>query len=196
MSFKSILTVSLLPALFIVSIARAADYEVDPAHSEVGFSVKHMAISTVKGHFAKFSGTFNFDPESGKLGNNKFDVDVTSIDTGNSKRDDHLKSPDFFDAAKYPTITLTNSKIKKTGNAKYEWTADMNMHGVTKPVTFDVTYNGSAKGMEGKMHAAFSAKTVIKRSEWGLKWNKTLEAGGLMVSDDVNLTVEVEAAQK
>lgn len=182
-------------ALSIGARASAADYKVDTAHSSVGFSVKHMVISTVNGMFKDFSGEFTFDPETGKLGNSKFEVKTESIDTANAKRDEHLRSEDFFDAKKFPLITITNSKIKKVSKGKYEWVGDLNMHGVTKPVTFDVDYAGSIKDPQGNQRAAFNAKAKIKRSDWGLKWNKLLESGGAVVSDDVVLTIDIEALE-
>jgi len=180
-------------ALLAAAPAFATNYQVDGAHSTVAFSVKHMAISTVNGHFNTFSGDFTFDPTTGVLGNSKFEVKTDSIDSGNGKRDEHLKSPDFFDVAKYPTMTLTDSKIKKTGKDKYDWDAQLTLHGVTKPVKFVLEYTGSAKGMQGETRAAFNASTTIKRSDWNLKWNKALEAGGVMVSDEVKLSIDVEA---
>lgn len=182
--------------LFATPLAHSAEYEVDGAHSTVGFSVKHMVISTVTGRFNSFSGTFEFDAEKGTAGNTKFEVKADSIDTGNAKRDEHLKSPDFFDVAKFPMITVTNSKIKKMSKDKYEWNGDLTMHGVTKPVKFDLEYTGTVKDPMGNQKIAFSARTKIKRSEWGLKWNKALEAGGVAVSDDVQLLVDVAAVEK
>ena len=174
----------------------AAEYTVDVPHSVIGFNVRHMMISTVTGRFNNFSGEFTFDPETGALGNHKLEVKTDSIDTGNGKRDEHLKSPDFFDVAKFPTITVTNSKVKKTAPKKYEWTGDMSMHGVTKPVKFDLEYIGSIKDPKGNTRAAFSAKAKIKRSDWGLKYNQALEAGGVTISDEVNIVLDIQAMQK
>jgi polyisoprenoid-binding protein YceI len=182
-------------ALALGSQAFAATYDVDPAHSRVGFSVKHLMIATVPGNFNDFAGKFDFDPAKGELKSAEFTVQAASINTNNAKRDEHLRSPDFFDVAKYPTITLTNSKIKKAGKNKFKWTGDLNMHGVTKPVTFDLTYAGSMKGMMGEQRAGFEATGKINRKDFGLNWNKALEAGGVAVSDEVQMTIEVSAIE-
>lgn len=178
------------------SQALAGTFKVDQAHSSVDFSVKHMMISTVTGHFRDFAGEFTFDGKTGDLSAaGDFTAKVDSIDTGNAKRDGHLKSPDFFDAAKCGTITIAKSKIKKTGAKTYEWTGDMTMHCVTKPVTFTVEHSGVVKDPEGNTHAGFSAKGKINRKDWGLSWNKTMETGGVMVGEDINVSIDVEAVE-
>lgn len=182
-------------ALAFGSQAFAATYDVDPAHSRIGFSVKHLMIATVPGNFNEFSGKFDFDPAKGDLKSSEFTVQAASINTNNAKRDDHLRSPDFFDVAKYPTITFTNSKIKKAGKGKFKWTGDLNMHGVTKPVTLDLVHTGNVKGMMGEQRAGFEAKGKISRKDFGLNWNKALEAGGVAVSDEVQLIIEVSAIE-
>lgn len=189
---------ALIPALALVSsvaFAAPAKYTVDAAHSKMGFAVRHLMISDVTGEFKEFEGTFTFDDAKAEISDATFSAKTASIDTGVAKRDDHLKSADFFDAAKYPTITLTNSKLKKAGKNKYKWTADLNMHGVTKPVTFDLEHRGTVKDPWGMMRAGFAARATIKRSEWGLNWNNALEAGGVAVSDEVRLSLDVEATQ-
>lgn len=176
--------------------AQAADYAVDVAHSSVGFTVRHMMISKVHGNFRDFVGEFTFDPERGVLGNHKFEVKAASIDTGNAKRDEHLKSGDFFEVEKYPTITITNSKIKKRSKKKYDWTGDLNMRGVTKPVKFEVEYLGSIKDPRGNVKAAFNAEAKIKRSDWGLTYNQALETGGVVISDEVSIDIDIQALEK
>ncbi len=190
----SLKTLAAVSAFAMTLPAYAADWVVDQAHSKVGFSVRHMMISTVDGQFKDFEGTFTFDPKKGTLGNSKFEVKAASIDTGNAKRDEHLRSADFFDAEKFPMISITNSKIKKTGKDKYEWAGDLTLHGVTKPVKFALVHKGTVKDMQGKNRAGFSATTKINRKDWGLTWNKAVEAGPV-VSDEVELKIDAEAVE-
>lgn len=188
--------VPVLALLSSVAMAAPVKYTVDAAHSKVGFAVKHLMISDVTGEFKDFEGSFSFDDAKGEVTDATFSAKTASINTGNSKRDEHLQSADFFDAAKNPTVTFTNSKIKKAGKNKYKWTADLNMHGVTKPVTLDLEHKGTVKDGWGNTVAAFAANGKIKRSDWGLNWNKALEAGGVTVSDEVRLMFDIEAKQE
>lgn len=182
-------------ALTLGSSAFATVYEVDPNHSRIGFSVKHLMIATVPGNFNEFTGKFDFDSAKNEVKDATFTVQASSINTNNAKRDEHLRSPDFFDVAKYPTITVTNSKVKKAGKNKYKWTGDLNLHGVTMPVTFDVEYTGASKGMMGENRAGFTAKGKINRKDFGLTWNKALETGGVAVSEEVQLTFDISAIE-
>ena len=183
------LTLAAVPAL-------ATQYKIDPAHSRIGFSVKHLMISNVQGQFKDFEGNFNFDEKAGTVTDANFTAKADSIDTGVTKRDEHLKSPDFFDTAKFPTLTLTNSKIKKAGKNKYKWTADLTMHGVTKPVTLDLEHIGTVKDpMAGVMRAGFKARGKINRKDFGLNWNKAMEAGGVVVGDEVMIELDAEGVE-
>lgn len=184
-----------LAALLASTSAWGAAYKIDTVHSNVGFAVKHMMISTVNGQFRDFGGQFGFDPKTGELQPQDFTVQSTSIDTGNADRDKHLRSEDFFDVAKCPTLTVTKSKVKKLSGKNYEWTGDLQMHCVTKPVKFKVVHGGVIKDMKGENRAAFTASAKIKRSDWGLKWNKALETGGLVVSDDVQIEINIEGVE-
>ncbi len=181
--------------LFSSALALAAPvkYVVDTAHSKIGFSVRHMMISEVDGRFKDFEGSFTYDADKDMLADGTFVAKTASVDTGNTKRDEHLVSADFFDAAKYPTIEFKNTKIKKVSKNKYKWSGDFMMHGETHPLTLDLEYKGTVKDMMGEMRAGFVATGKLKRSEWGLKWNKALEAGGVAVSDDVTVKLDVEA---
>ena len=175
--------------------AAPVDYKIDGAHSRVSFTVKHMMISSVTGTFKDFDGDFNFDPEKSAGGGAKFVVQAASVDTGNAKRDEHLRSPDFFDVAKFPTLTVTNSKITKAGKDKFKWAGDLTIHGVTKPVTFDLEYKGSITDPYGAKRAAFVATAKINRKDFGLTWNKAMEAGGVVVGEEVSIQIDIEATE-
>ncbi len=182
-------------ATLLSSTCLAADYQIDPTHSSVTFKVKHLAISSVPGRFGELSGTFSFDPAKIDASKAQATLSVSSINTMDAKRDDHLKGPDFFDASKYPSITFKTNKVDKVSDAAFKAYGDLTIHGVTKPVTLDVTYGGSAKDPWGKERAAFEARTVINRKDFGLTWSKTIETGGLVVGDDVQITLEIEGVK-
>jgi polyisoprenoid-binding protein YceI len=179
-----------------VSPLWAAQYEIDTAHSNVNFKVKHLGISTVPGRFNKFSGTFAFDEKNVDKSKADVLVDVTTIDTQNEKRDAHLKSPDFFDAAKYPTAHFVSKKVTSLKDGKFTVNGTLTMHGVTKPVVLDVDYSGSVKDPWGGQRAAFTATTTINRQDFGIKWNQILDNGGVMVSDEVKLEFGIEGVAK
>ncbi len=182
--------------LAIATSAQAAEYKIDPSHSKIGFSVKHLMISKVTGNFKDFEGTFEFDKDKGVLGAHNFVVKTASVDTQEPKRDEHLKGPDFFDVAKFPTMTFAKSKITKDGKDKYKWAGDLTIHGVTKPVTFELEYTGSATDPWGNKRAGFNATTKISRKDYGLVWNKALESGGVVVGDEVTINLEAEAIEQ
>lgn len=182
-----------LCALFGLSAsAFATEYQVDPAHSRVSFSIRHM-MSKVTGEFKDYQGTFKFDEAKKTFSDANIQIKATSISTGIEKRDGHLRSPDFFDVAKFPTLTATTGTVKSVGGNKYAWNTDLTIHGVTKPVVFELEFLGAAKDPWGKSMAGFHAKTKINRKDFGLQWNKAIEAGGFMVGDDVEITLDVEA---
>ncbi|GGH75655.1 polyisoprenoid-binding protein YceI [Pullulanibacillus pueri] len=166
---------------------------IDETHSSVDFSVKHMMVSKVKGTFHNFDATIEADPTDLTTADITFNIDLESIDTRNQDRDNHLKSADFFDVEKYPKITFKSTKIVKTSDDEYDVTGDVSLHGVTKPVTFAVTFEGQGQDPWGNQVAGFSATGKISRSDFGLTWNTTLETGGVLVGDDVKLSLEIEA---
>ena len=178
--------------------ARASVWEVDSTHSSVEFSVRHMMVSTAKGRFDKVTGTVNLDDKNPTKSTVELSIDPTTIDTHEPKRDGHLKSPDFFDVAKYPTITFKSTKIEKAGKAKFKVTGDLTMHGVTKSTVLTVEGpSAPQKNMMGGMSSGVSATGKINRKDWGLTWNKPLEsAGGVLVGDEVALTIDVELLKK
>ena len=183
--------------LLVPSLARAAVWELDPAHSSIGFGVRHMMISTVHGEFHTFSGKATGDPAHPTDATLEATIEAASIDTRNDKRDGHLKSPDFFDVEKFPTITFKSKKIEPGAAGHVKVTGDLTLHGVTKEVVFDVEGpTPSIKDPMGNTKAGAHATTKIDRKDFGLVWNKTMDGGGLMLGDDVDVTIDVEAAKK
>jgi polyisoprenoid-binding protein YceI len=166
-------------------------WKLDTTHTQVGFSVKHMAISTVRGRFSKFDGTGETD-ESGKIAKAEFTIDAASIDTNQEQRDSHLKSADFFDVEKFPTLTFESTNVKYDGS-DITITGNFTMHGVTKPVTLKGESSPVVKDPWGMTRTALTLEGKLNRKDWGLNWNQALELGGLMVSEDVKLHLELEA---
>ena len=182
-------------AIMLLGVAAQAEtYTIDKDHSNVSFTIRHL-VSKVTGNFDDFSGTINFDDKSPTKGGADVDIKTASIDTRVDKRNEHLKSPDFFDVAKYPDMTFKTTKV--TGSAKkLKVTGDLTLHGVTKPVTLDAEFGGTTKDPWGNTRVGFSGKTKINRKDFGLTWNKAIETGGLMVGDDVDITLDIEAIKK
>ncbi len=191
---KTAIAIALLVMLPV--LAHADTWQIDPAHTNVEFTVRHMMISNVKGQFQKTAGTITVngnDPASAQI---DATIDASSVDTRVERRDMHLKSPDFLDVAKYPTITFKSTKVEADGPNKWKVTGDLTLHGVTKPVVLDVESSGAPVSMGGKTHAGAAATMKIKRSDFGLTWNKALEAGGVMVGDEVAISIDVEAIKQ
>ncbi len=192
---KTAITIAVVVALPI--LAHADTWQIDPAHTNVEFTVRHMMISNVKGQFQKTSGTITANGNDAASAKIDATIDASSIDTRVEKRDGHLKSPDFLDVAKYPTITFKSSKVEADGPGKWKVTGDLTLHGVTKPVVLDVESNGAPiHDPMGNTRAGASATTKIKRSDFGLTWNKVLESGGVLVGDEVAISIDVEAIKK
>jgi len=194
MRLSSFLSAAVLavPLLASPGTALAADYTIDTVHSQVGFKVKHMMVSNVRGRFKVFTAKLGYDPKNVAATTLEASADATSIDTDMPKRDDHLRSPDFFDAAKFPTLTFKSKKV--TGkDGKLQVTGDLTIHGVTKEVTFDVDGpTPEYKTPWGGSKIGATATTRIDRETFGLKWNQALEAGGLLVGKEVDLVLELE----
>jgi polyisoprenoid-binding protein YceI len=193
------LIVSAGPLAFVMAAALPAAaqhlYKIDPIHSSAQFSVTHMMISKVNGEFQKVSGTVYFDPA--KPENDKIDatIDATTVSTHDEKRDGHLKSPDFFDVAKFPDLTFKSTGAT-TENGKLLVHGDLTLHGVTKPVTLTVEGpSAEIKDPQGNFRVGASATTKINRKDFGLMWSKTIEAG-VIVGDDVNINIDVELVRK
>lgn len=171
-------------------------WSVDPVHSSVKFSVSHLVISEVEGQFKTFDGSINTKSADFSNADISFTVDVNSIDTDNENRDKHLKSADFFDAGSYPQMRFQSTSFKKVSGNKYILKGNLTLRGVTKPVTFNVTYGGTAKDGYGNTKAGFKASTVINRFDYGLKWNNLTEAGGATVGKEVSIDLKLEFTQQ
>ena len=173
--------------------AVAKTYEVDKTHSSIGFSVRHMAISNVKGAFDDFEASFTYVPGQPDTWRCEAVIQAASIDTGNQKRDDHLRSDEFLDAAKYPTITFASTSVKLGKDGRGTVTGDLTLHGVTREVVLDLELLGILETSPfGDSRAGFTATGKINREDFGLTWNKVMEAGGLLVGDDVEIVIAVE----
>ncbi|MDP9738476.1 UNVERIFIED_ORG: polyisoprenoid-binding protein YceI [Bacillus sp. B2I3] len=169
---------------------------VDPTHSAIEFSVKHMMIAKVKGSFNKFEASILANPSDLTTAEIDFTVDVASIDTRNADRDNHLRSADFFDVEKNPTLTFKSTKIVKTDEDEYDVTGNVTLNGVTQEETFSITFEGQGKDPWGNEKAGFSGKGKVKRSDYGLTYNAALETGGVLIGDQITLTIEIEAAKE
>ena len=190
----------LVAALTLASPAVAAPvtWKVDPAHTEVGFDVRHF-FTKVHGVFHDTQGTIVFDEQDPTAIKVDASARVASVDTGNRNRDSDLQTPDFFNAATDSILSFRSTKVEKTGKSKYKVTGDLTMRGVTKQVVFDAEFLGSSTvSIEGKSwgaKAGFSATTVVNRQDYGIKWNKALDNGGMMVGDDVTITLNIEGSK-
>lgn len=166
-------------------------WNIDPTHSHIQFSVRHMGLSTVRGTFGELSGAISDD--HGSVQSADADVDMKSINTNSAMRDEHLRGAEFFDVANYPTAHFRLTKAERKGG-DLTVTGDLSIRGVTKPVTLKGEINGPAKDPWGNTKVSASIEGKISRQEWGLVWNQTLETGGLLVSDEVKLSIDVQAA--
>jgi len=171
-------------------------WEVDVAHSSIDFSVRHLMIAKVKGAFEKFTADITADPADMATASIAITIDAASINTRINDRDNHLRSADFFDVAKHPTIQFVANKIVKTGDNTYDVSGDLTMIGVTKPETFKLVYEGTIKDFAGVEKAGFSGSGKIVRTNYGLNWNKALETGGVLVGEDVSIEFEMQLANK
>ncbi|OGW85974.1 MAG: hypothetical protein A3C35_07350 [Omnitrophica bacterium RIFCSPHIGHO2_02_FULL_46_11] len=186
------LPVFVLSVLFLFTQSLfAATYKIDLDHTAVSFKVRHL-LSNVQGHFKEFEGSFVYDPDHPETWKANTTIQVASIDTNVAQRDKHLRSPDFFDAEKYPTITFVSTGVTDMTPNSAKLNGMLTIHGVEKPVTLDLEILGVAKDPWGNTRAGFSATTKINRKDFGITWNKALEAGKVLVGDEVVITLEVE----
>jgi polyisoprenoid-binding protein YceI len=192
--FRKLLSAAVLVAAVALPVRAADTYNVDPHHSEVSFQVRHL-LTQVRGKFDDFVGTIDLDPAKMESSSVTFKVKTPSIDTGVADRDKHLRSPDFFDVEKFPEISFTSTSIKATGKDQFAVTGTFTMHGVSKEITLPVSFAGTIKDPWGNQRAGFSTETTLNRKDYGIVWNKALDNGGLMLGDDVKVTINVEAAK-
>ncbi len=191
---KNFLAAIVLGALPLA--AQPVTYVIDSAHSSAQFSIRHMMVSNTKGEFTKVEGMIVYDAKNPAASKVEAVIDVNTINTRDAKRDGHLRSPDFFDVAKYPKMTFTSKQVTKQGS-KLLVKGDLTMHGVTKPVTLTVEGpSAEVKDPWGGAKIGASATTTVKRTDFGIVYNKTLEAGGVLVGNDVAITLDIEAERK
>ncbi|HLL03820.1 MAG TPA: YceI family protein [Myxococcaceae bacterium] len=191
---KSVAAAAVLAA---PALAFGATYEVDTAHSGAHFTVKHMMVTNVRGDFGKVSGTVNVDEKDITKSSVDVVIDASSIDTRNASRDGHLKSPDFFDVANHPNLTFKSTKVEKAGEGKLKVTGNLTIRNVTKSVVLDVEGpSAEIKGVDGSMRVGATATTKINRKDFGLNWNKALESGGVLVGDEVQVSLDFEGVKK
>jgi len=183
--------------LAIPYIAVASTWNIDPDHSNLGFKIKHLMVSNVKGNFEKYSGTVEINDKDITKSKVEVTIDTSSVNTNVKKRDDHLRSADFFDVAKYPTMAFVSKKVAVAGQDKLTVTGDFTLHGVTKEVVLDLEGpTGESKDPWGNIRKGATATTKINRKDYGLTWNQALETGGVLVGDEVYITLEVEMIKK
>jgi polyisoprenoid-binding protein YceI len=170
-------------------------YAIDTTHSDISFTVRHMMFAKVRGHFNTWNATLSYDAGDPSKTSVQVEIDVASIDTREEKRDGHLRSDDFFSAEKFPKMTFKSKSVERAGSG-YKVAGDLTIRDVTRPITLDVEATGGGKDPWGNQRLGFTAKATINRTDWGLKWNQALEAGGVLVSEKVEIEAEVQAIEK
>jgi len=194
---RIIASISTIIALALPAFAFASTWNIDPDHSNVGFKVRHLMVSNVKGSFDKHTGTVEFNDKDITKSKVEVSIDTNSINTNVQKRDEHLRSADFFDVAKFPTMTFKSKKVAKAGKDKLKVTGDLTLHGVTKEVVLDVEGpSKESKDPWGNFRKGATATTKINRKDFGLVWNAALETGGVAVGDEITITLEIEMIKK
>ncbi|WEB40249.1 YceI family protein [Streptomyces yunnanensis] len=175
--------------------ALTGDYTIDPAHSSIGFTVRHAMVTNVRGSFGEHEGVLKLDGGNPAASTAHIDVKIASIDTGIADRDGHLKSADFFDAEQFPLMTFRSHAVEQLDSETYRVTGDLTIKDVTRPLAIDLEFNGAATDVYGAQRVGFEGSAEILRSQWGLTWNAALETGGVMVSDKVKLTFDISAVK-
>jgi polyisoprenoid-binding protein YceI len=170
-------------------------YNIDTTHSEIGFTARHMVFAKVRGQFKTWTGKLEYDANDPTRSKIEAEIEVASIDTREPKRDEHLRSADFFDAEKFPKLSFTSKRIDAAGTGAYRVTGDLTIHGTTREVTLEATVGGTGKDPWGNQRLGFSLEGSINRSDFGLRWNQVLETGGVLVSEKIDINVEVQVVQ-
>lgn len=190
---RLLVAITTVITLALPIVASASSWSIDPDHSTVGFKARHLMVSNVKGNFGKYTGTVDLNEKDISKSHVQVTIDTTSINTNVQKRDDHLKSADFFDVAAFPTMTFVSKKITRAGKNKLKVTGDLTLHGVTRQVTLDMeALSKESKDPWGNIRRGTTASTTINRKDFGLAWNKALETGGVMVGDNITITLDIE----
>jgi len=190
---RIIASISTIIALSLPALAAATTWNIDPDHTNIGFKVRHLMVSNVRGSFEKHSGVVDIDDKDITKSKVEVTIDTASINTNVQKRDEHLRSADFFDVAKYPTMTFVSRKVVKAGKDNLKVTGDLTLHGITREVVLDVEGpTRESKDPWGNIRRGAVASTKINRKDFGLTWNKTLETGGVVVGDEVTINLEIE----
>lgn len=185
-----------LAAVGVAQVAMGATWTLDADHTAAEFSVKHMMVSNVKGQFSKVAGTVNLDEKAPSKSSVEATIDATTVDTRQPKRDAHLRSPDFFDVAKYPTLSFKSTSVKKVGKDHFRVAGNLTLHGVTRPVVLDTQITPPIKDPWGNNRRGLHATTKIDREDYGLNLNQALEAGGVVVGKEVQITIDGEMIEK
>ena len=188
------LSMLVLAVLAAPPAGAAVTYTFDKNHTDISFQIRHM-VSQVRGEFRDFSGTIVKDDANPAASSVELTIQATSIETGVDHRDNDLRSENFFDVAKFPTITFKSTRVEKISDTEYKVTGDFTMHGVTKVVILPVTFDGEMKEANGKSRVGFSTSTVINRKDYGMTWNKALDSGGMLLSDEVKVSISVAGKQ-
>jgi polyisoprenoid-binding protein YceI len=194
---KRLISIFIVAVLLAPLTSFATSYNIDPAHSTIGFKVKHLMITNVKGLFEKFKGTVNIDEKDITKSKVDVSIEMTSVNTNIAKRDDHLRSPDFFDVVRFPSMTFVSTKVEKTGSDALKVTGNLTIKGVTRQVILNVEGPTSEiKSPFGDMRRGASATVTLNRSDFGVSWSKKLDGGGLVVADDVHISIDTELSRQ
>ncbi|MDA3944928.1 MAG: YceI family protein [Bacteroidetes bacterium] len=192
---KSVLSIALM-LLAGFAFSQSTNWKIDHAYSNVTFEVDHMVVSTVTGKFQEFEGDIKSDKDDFSDAKISFTIQAASVNTNNEKRDNHLRDEDFFEVATYPTIEFVGKKLVPVSGKKYTITGDLTMHGVTKEIELDVKYNGTIKDPWGNIRAGFKVSGELNREDYGLTWNNALEAGGVLVGEEVEIQINLELVKE
>ncbi|MBI4810293.1 MAG: polyisoprenoid-binding protein [Ignavibacteriales bacterium] len=193
---KRLLSIIYASLMVVITVNAQTTWKLDQAHSTVSFNISHMVISEVSGRFTDFDVTLVNKKDDFKDGKLNTTIKVKSINTDNEGRDKHLRSADFFDAEKYPEMTFVSKSFEKTGKNTYKIVGDLTIHGIAKPITLETKYNGTMTDPWGNIRTGFKATTTVNRKEFGIVYNQTLETGGLLLGEDVDVTINVELTKE